>query len=99
MNSKASRSHSYPYQIAEGQIQKAIYFSPRAVFSFFEEVFQIEPLLLLAANLEDKKLIYEFDLQAKYQWDKNLFFSLTGGALYKEKEIYLSLLAKTAASF
>ena len=88
----------YPYQIAEKQVQKGIYFSPRAVFSFLNDSLQIQPLFLLARSLEDKKLSYELDLKARYQLDDNLFFSLTAGALYTQK-ISLALLAKTAASF
>ena len=90
---------AYPYQIAGGRVQKGIYFSPRAVFYFLEEAFQIQPLFLLAGSLEDKSLSYEFDLQARYQRAENLFFSLTAGALYSKQQFYLSLLAQTAASF
>ena len=89
----------YPYQIAEGQAQNGIYFSPRVLFSFLDEALQVQPLFLLAGSLEDKKLNYELDLKTKYQWDETLFFSLTAGALYSRQKFYLSLLAQTAASF
>ena len=99
MSDKEISDSAYPYQIAGGQAQKAIYISPRVLFSFLDETFQIQPLFLLAGDLEDKSLSYEFDLQAKYKWQENLFFSLTTGALYSKEKLYLSLLAKTAASF
>ncbi|MCZ0932277.1 MAG: hypothetical protein OXJ52_03885 [Oligoflexia bacterium] len=99
MSGKELSAGNYPYQIASGQVQKGIYFSPRAVFSFLDETLRIQPLLLLAGSLEDKKLNYEMDLKAEYQLDENLFFSLTAGALYSYEKLYLSLLAQTAASF
>ena len=92
-------SSKYPYQIAKGQAQNGVYFSPRAVFSFLDEALRIQPLFLLAGNLEDKKLNYEMDLKAEYQLDENLFFSLTAGALYAHQKVDFSLLAQTAASF
>ena len=94
-----TESSQYPYQIADGQVQKALYLSPRAVFFFLDGALQVQPLLLLSAGLEDKELNYELDLETRYQWDENLFFSLTGGALYSRQKFHLSLLAQTAASF
>ena len=99
MSDKETSDSLYPYQIAEGQAQNGIYFSPRAVFSFLDEALQVQPLFLLAGSLEDDELYYEIDLETKYQWDENLFFSLTAGALYSHQKLYLSLLAQTAASF
>ena len=89
----------YPYQIAQGQAQKGLYFSPRLLFSFLDSALQIQPLFLLAGDLEDKKLSYELDLKTRYQWNENLFLSLSAGALYSRQKLYISLLAQTAASF
>ncbi|MCY4320845.1 MAG: hypothetical protein OXC37_00350 [Bdellovibrionaceae bacterium] len=89
----------YPYKIATAQVKEGLYFSPRLIFSFLDGNWQVEPLFLLAGSLQDKKLSYEWDLNTRYQWDENLFFSLTAGALYSSKKLYLSLMAQTAASF
>ena len=86
------------YQIARGKIQKSLYFSPRLVFSFFNERLKLKPLFLLAKNLEDKKINYELDLEGHYKFNDYMFFSLTGGALYKQK-ISFALLGQAAVSF
>ena len=99
------KSHTNPgnssttsFQIATGQIQSGIYFSPRLLFSFLEDHLKVRPLLLLARDLNEKKFNYEFDLEGIYQLNENLFFSLKGGALYT-KELSLALLAQAAVSF
>ena len=94
----AQDEKKYPYQIAKGQAQNGVYFSPRAIFSVPQTNLQIQPLVLLARSFEDKKFSYELDLSARYKWADNLFFSLTAGALYTNK-LSLALLAQTAASF
>ena len=93
-----SNSSASSFQIATGQIQNGIYFSPRLLFSFLDDHLEVRPLLLLARDLNEKKFNYEFDLEGIYQLDENLFFSLKGGALYT-KELHLALLAQAAVSF
>ncbi len=85
-------------QIASGQIQKGIYFSPRLLFSFWDDRLKIRPLFLLARDLNEKRFNYEFDLEGIYQIGESLFFSLTGGAFYTKK-LRLALLAQAAVSF
>lgn len=85
-------------QIASGQIQKGVYFSPRLLFSFLDDHLKIRPLLLLARDLDTKQFNYEFDLEGVYQWGESFFFSLKGGALYTKK-LHLALLAQAAVSF
>lgn len=86
-------------KIAEGQIQKGLYFSPRLLFSFFDESLQVRPIALVARSLEEKTLHYELDLEALYRLDKNLFFSAIGGALYSNKKSHFAFMAKAAVSF
>ena len=89
---------SYPYQINEGQVQKGLYFSPRLIFSFFNDQLKVKPLFLLAKSLEDEKINYELDLEGHYKFNDYMFFSLIGGALYKQK-INFALLGQAAVSF
>ena len=98
MSKENQREKQYPYQIAEGQAQNGVYFSPSLLFTIPQMNLQIQPLFLVAGIFEDKKLNYELDLKARYQWAKHLFFSLTAGALYTNK-LSLAVSAKTAASF
>ena len=98
MSEGDSTEKGYPYQIAKGQAQNGVYFSPRMIFSIPQTDLQIQPLFLLARDFEDKKFSYEMDLIARYKWADNLFFSLTAGALYTKK-LSLALSAQTAASF
>ena len=86
------------FQIAEGQIQKSLYVSPRLLFSFFEDRLQVRPILLLARNLDKKQYSYELDLEGMYQFGESLFLSLKGGALYAE-ELQFALLTQAAVSF
>lgn len=86
------------FQIAQGQIQKGLYFSPRLLFSFLNDNLKIRPLGLLARDLDKEKFNYEFDLEGSYQLDESLFFSLKGGVLYTES-FHLALLAQAAVSF
>jgi len=98
VNTPVAPEAAHFLQIASGRIQKGMYFSPRLLFSFLEDRLKIRPLLLLAGNLENKQLNYEFDLEGMYQWGESLFFSLKGGALYAKK-LHLALLAQAAVSF
>lgn len=96
--SKGADSES-ALQIAEGQIQKGLYFSPRLLFSFFDDNFKIRPITLLAHSFEKKAFHYELDLEAMYRLGENLFFSVIGGALYSHKKSHFALLAQAAVSF
>ena len=86
------------FQIAQGQIQNGLYFSPRLLFSFLDDSLKIRPIGLLARDLKEKTMNYELDMEAVYQWEESLFFTLTGGALYT-KELHFALLAQAAVSF
>lgn len=86
------------FQISEGQIQNAVYFSPRLLFSFMDDHLKVRPLFLLARDLNEKSFNYEFDLEWLYQLDKSLFLVLKGGALYTKK-LHIALLAQAAVSF
>ena len=86
-------------KIAEGQIQKGLYFSPRILISLFNENLKVRPIVLLARSLEKKDFHYELDLEAMYRLDKNLFFSVIGGALYSDKKSHFAFLAQAAVSF
>ena len=94
---KKSESASF-LQVAESQITKGVYVSPRLLFSFFNETLEIRPLGLLARSFKEKKFYYELDLEGMYQLDESLFFSIKGGVLY-HKEINFALLAQAAVSF
>ena len=63
-----------PFQIAQGQIQKGIYISPRLLFSFFDDSLKVRPLGLFARDLQGGTFNYEFDLETGYQLDESLFF-------------------------
>lgn len=86
------------FQIAQGQIQSGLYFSPRLLFSFLNDNLRIRPIALLARDSKEKIFNYEFDLEGSYKLDDSLFFSLKGGALYT-KSFHFALLAQAAVSF
>lgn len=97
--SPTTASETNTFNIAEGRVQKGIYFSPRVLFSFMNDQFKFRPAVLVARDLESEKFNYELDLEGMYQLDESFFFSLKGGALYLEKEFHLALLAQAAVSF
>ena len=86
------------FQVAQGQIQNGIYFSPSLLLSFLNDNLKIRPLGLFSRDLKEKVFHYELDIEAMYRLDGSLFLSLKGGALYK-KEFQLALLAQAAVSF
>ena len=96
---KPQSSGPAPFQIAEGYAQKGMYFSPRVIFSFWREQFQLKPVLFLGRDLDKKNFLYEFDLEGDFHWSERLFCSLKGGILWKNKAFNWALLAQTAVSF
>ena len=86
-------------KIAEGQVQKGLYFSPRILFSFFNESLKVRPIIFLAHSLEKKDFHQELDLEALYRLGENLFFSVIGAALYSEKKSHFAFMAQAAVSF
>ena len=86
------------FQIAQGQIQNGLYFSPRFLFSLLNDDLRIRPIGLLVRDLKEKDFKYEFDLEGSYKLDDSFFLSLKGGALYT-KSFHLALLAQAAVSF
>lgn len=85
-------------QVAHHQLHSGLYFSPRLLFSFWKNQLKVRPLFLIAGELDEKKLNYEFDLEGFYHPGENVFFSLKGGAFYSE-ELHFALLAQAAVSF
>ena len=98
-SAEEDKSSSSPLWIEEGCINDVIYFSPRLVFSFWEETVKVAPQFVAGWLVSEERFDYELNLEMKYNLESFLTLKAQGGVFYKKKKMNFGFLTQAAVEF